>query len=99
MFFKKLRQNNKAIAAMVIALVVSLVAIAIVLPVGLMVLSKLETLTKIAGMSATANSTVDTVNTNTYSAFSLAAIIPIVAGAALVIAVIVGAFAVTTQRQ
>jgi hypothetical protein len=84
---------------MVIALVVSLVAIAICLPVGLMVLSKLESLTKISGMSATANSTVDTVNTNTYSAFSLAAIIPIVAGAALVIAVIVGAFAVTTQRQ
>lgn len=91
--FKRLRKNNKAVAALVIALVIALVAIVIVLPIGLMVVSKLEALTKVSGMSATANTTVDTVNSNTYSAFSLAAIIPIVAGASLIISVIVGAFA------
>jgi len=78
---------------MIIALVVALVALAIILPIGLMVHSSLTGLTKISGMSATANTTVDNVNNNIYSAFNLTAIVPIIAAAAVIISVIMGAFA------
>jgi len=93
MIFNKLHRNQKAITAMIIALVVALVALAIILPIGLMVHSSLTGLTKISGMSATANTTVDNVNNNIYSAFNLTAIVPIIAAAAVIISVIMGAFA------
>lgn len=93
MIFKTLRKNRRGITAMIIALVVALVALAIILPIGLMVHSSLTGLTKISGMSATANTTVDNVNNNIYSAFNLTAIVPIIAAAAVIISVIMGAFA------
>jgi ABC-type phosphate transport system permease subunit len=93
MFLKKFRQNHKAIAAIILSLVVALVALAIIIPVGLMIQSSLTSITKVSGMSATANATVDTTNNNIYSAFNLVAIVPIIAGAAVIISVIMGAFA------
>ena len=83
----------------ILSLVVALVALAILIPVGLMIQSSLTTITKITGMSTTANATVDTVNTNIYSAFNLVAIVPIIAGAAVIISVIMGAFAFKQTQQ
>jgi len=83
----------------ILSLVVALVALAILIPVGLMIQSSLTTITKITGMSTTANATVDTVNTNIYSAFNLVAIVPIIAGAAVIISVIMGAFAFKQAGQ
>jgi len=97
--FGKLRKNRKGITMIILSLVVALVALAILIPVGLMIQSSLTTITKITGMSATANSTVDTVNTNIYSAFNLVAIVPIIAGAAVIISVIMGAFAFKQAGQ
>ena len=97
--FKRLHRNRKGITMIILSLVVALVALAILIPVGLMIQSSLTTITKITGMSATANTTVDTVNNNIYSAFNLVAIVPIIAGAAVIISVIMGAFAFKqTQR-
>jgi ABC-type spermidine/putrescine transport system permease subunit II len=97
--FSKLRKNRKGITMIILSLVVALVALAILIPVGLMIQSSLTTITKITGMSATANATVDTVNTNIYSAFNLVAIVPIIAGAAVIISVIMGAFAFKNRGQ
>lgn len=83
----------------ILSLVVALVALAILIPVGLMIQSSLTTITKITGMSSTANTTVDTVNNNIYSAFNLVAIVPIIAGAAVIISVIMGAFAFKQAGQ
>lgn len=94
-----LRKNKRGITMIILSLVVALVALAILIPVGLMIQSSLTTITKITGMSATANATVDTVNTNIYSAFNLVAIVPIIAGAAVIISVIMGAFAFKTNQQ
>lgn len=97
--FKMLRKNRRGITMIILSLVVALVALAILIPVGLMIQSSLTTITKITGMSTTANATVDTVNTNIYSAFNLVAIVPIIAGAAVIISVIMGAFAFKQGRQ
>ena len=97
--FKMLRKNRKGITMIILSLVVALVALAILIPVGLMIQSSLTTITKITGMSTTANATVDTVNTNIYSAFNLVAIVPIIAGAAVIISVIMGAFAFKQAGQ
>jgi len=97
--FKKLRKNRRGITMIILSLVVALVALAILIPVGLMIQSSLTTITKITGMSTTANATVDTVNTNIYSAFNLVAIVPIIAGAAVIISVIMGAFAFKQTQQ
>ena len=97
--FSKLRKNRKAITMIILSLVIALVALAILIPVGLMIQSSLTTITKITGMSTQANATVDTVNTNIYSAFNLVAIVPIIAGAAVIISVIMGAFAFKQAGQ
>ena len=96
---KKFLRSRRGIAALILSLVVSLVALAIIIPVGLMIHSSLTGLTKISGMSAQANTTVDNVNNNIYSGFNLVAIVPIIAAAAVIISVILGAFAVRQAGQ
>lgn len=68
-----------------IALVTLLITIVIVLIVGLLVVGQLKTTADNMDFGTTGNTTRDTLFANTYSAFNLAVIIPIVAGAGAII--------------
>jgi len=95
----KLFTNRRAVSGMVLALVVALVTIAVLIPIGLLVTTNIESsLPALTAGSAAANATSD-VFTNVYTAFSLSALVPIVAVAGLLIAIIVGAFAFRGMRR
>jgi len=86
---------------MVIALVVSLVAIAIIIPIGLMITVNIQSaVTESIGdnTSAAYNVSAD-VFSNIWTAFSLSALVPIIAVAGLLIAIIIGAFAFRASRR
>lgn len=88
---KKFASNNKAITGLVIGMVVVLVACAVLIPIGLLVSSNLQT--SMPELTGSANSTAYSVYNNVYSAFSLSAVVPIVAAAGVIISIIVGVFA------
>jgi len=89
---RKLLKDKRAIAGLVIALVIGLVACSVVMAVGLLIQANLATAldvvsAKSASTTQAQNITYD-VFANVYSAYSLSSIVPLVAGAALVIAII-----------
>lgn len=88
---KKFLHNNKAITGLVIGMVVVLVACAVLIPIGLLVTSNLQT--AMPALTGSANTTAYSVYNNVYSAFSLSAVVPIVASAGVIISIIVGVFA------
>ena len=88
---KKFKENKKGITALVIGMVVVLVACAVLVPIGLLVTSNLQA--SMPALEGSANSTAYSVYNNVYSAFSLSAIVPIVAAAGVIISIIVGVFA------
>ena len=95
--FKKLLRDRRGIAALVIGLVVTLVATAVILAIGLMIQSNLatsmEVVTAKTNVTTKAQNITFDVFSNVYSAYSLSSVVPLVAGAALVIGIIIGAFA------
>ena len=62
-----------------------LVVVAVALIIGVFVFSTISTSISRNGLSAAANTSLDTVDTNTYTAFTLAAIVVIVIAAAAII--------------
>lgn len=93
---KKFRKDKRGVTGMTIALVVGLVALAVIIPIGVLVASNLSTaLNVVSAKSATTtqaeNVTYD-VFANVWTAFSLSALIPIIAVAGVLIAIIIGAF-------
>lgn len=94
---RKLLKNKRAVTGMVLALVIALVAIGIMIPIGLIVTVNIgEALNVVSAKTnettLAENVTYDVFN-NVYTAFSLSALVPIVAVAGLLISIIVGAFA------
>lgn len=103
MRLKRFCRNNRAVAAMVIALVIGLVTISVVLGVGLMLQSNLGTALSVVSAKTNTtttgqNITYDTFE-NVYSAYSLSAIVPLIAAAGLIITIIVIAFAAYGRRR
>lgn len=96
---KKFLKNRTAITGLVIATVIGLITIAIILPVGIMVTSQLNSVVTTMGLTGTANTTANAVFNNVYSAFNLATIIPIVAAAGAIITIIVGVMAFRSSRD
>jgi len=94
-FLNKFKENKKGITALVIGMVVVLVACAVLVPIGLLVTSNLQA--SMPALEGSANSTAYSVYNNVYSAFSLSAIVPIVAAAGVIISIIVGVFAFRKQ--
>jgi hypothetical protein len=90
-FAKKLRDNRKGITGLVIGMVVVLIACAILVPIGLLVTANLQS--AMPALTGSANTTAYAVYNNVYSAFSLSAVVPIVAAAGVIISIIVGVFA------
>jgi uncharacterized PurR-regulated membrane protein YhhQ (DUF165 family) len=90
-FLKFIRDNRKGITGLVIGMVTVLIACAILVPIGLLVASNLQT--SMPALTGSANTTAYAVYNNVYSAFSLSAVVPIVAAAGVIISIIVGVFA------
>ena len=93
---RSLRNDKRGVAALVIGLITVLITCAILIPIGLLVTSNLQS--AMPALTGSANTTAYSVYNNVYSAFSLSAVVPIVAAAGVIIAIIVGVFAFRSQR-
>lgn len=95
--------DRKGVTGMVLALVVALVTISILIPIGLLVTTEIgnsmELVSAKSGSTTVAENVTYDVFQNVYTAFSLSALIPIIAVAGLLIAIIIGAFAFRTARR
>ena len=83
--FKRFRNDKRAAA---LALVTMLITIVIVLIVGLVVVGQLSTTAETFDLGSSGNATRTTLFTNVYSAFNLSVLIPIVAAAGALLAII-----------
>jgi hypothetical protein len=79
-------QNNLACSGTKV-----LVMCAVLLPIGLLVTSNLQS--AMPALTGSANTTAYAVYNQVYSAFSLSAVVPIVAAAGVIISIIIGVFA------
>lgn len=93
-FIRNFRRERKAMFGIVLGLVITLVALGVVLGVGLLVNYNIQTTVEALDLGETGNATRTTLYANINQAFSLSAVVPIVAGAALVIGAIVAGFAI-----
>jgi len=83
--FGKFREDKRAAA---LALVVLLVTVVVVLIVGLVVVGQLSTTADTFNLGTSGNATRTSLFNNVYSAFSLSVLIPIVAAAGALLAII-----------
>lgn len=96
---KKFVRDHRAMFGLVLGLVITLVALGVVLGVGLLVNNQIQTTVEALDLGVTGNATRTQLYTNINQAFSLSAIVPIIAGAALVIGAIVAGFAIKNRTQ
>jgi len=89
--------DKKALTGPVLALVIGLVVIAILLPIGLIIVGNLKTTMDAMDLGATGNTTRTSLFSNIYSAFNLAVIVPIIAAAGIIISVVGAYFAFRGQ--
>ena len=75
--------------ASVLGLVITLISLAVVLVVGIMVIYNLDSTTDAMNLGASGNTTRDALFTNIDTAMNLSIIVPIIAGAGLLIGVVV----------
>ena len=85
MLFKRFRRDRKANA---LGLVVLLITVVIVLLIGLVVVGQLSTVADTFNLGGSGNSTRTSLFNNIYSAFNLSVLIPIVAAAGALMAII-----------
>ncbi len=95
----RFRKERSGMFALVLGLVITLVALGVVLGVGLMVNYNIQTTVEQMDLGVAGNNTRTTLYNNINQAFSLSAIVPIVAGAALVIGAIVAGFAIKSRMN
>ena len=93
-WLRQYKRDHKAMFGLVLGLVITLVALGVVLGVGLMINYNIQTTVQSLDLGAAGNATRTNLYNNINQAFSLSAIVPIVAGAALVIGAIVAGFAI-----
>jgi len=102
MNMRKLLKSRKGVTALVVTLCVSLVALALIIPIGILVTTNLsDALDVVAAKSNTTtvaqNITYDVFD-SLWTSWSLSSLIPIIAVAAVLIAIIVGAFVFKRTR-
>lgn len=93
-WLRRFKAERKAMFGLVLGLVITLVALGVVLGVGLMINYNIQTTVEALDLGTAGNQTRTNLYANINQAFSLSAIVPIVAGAALVIGAIVAGFAI-----
>ena len=98
---RKLLRDKRAVTGMVLALVVALVTISILIPIGLLVTTNIGTSMEVVSAKSASTTVAENVTydvfQNVYTAFSLSALVPIIAVAGLLIAIIIGAFAMRSR--
>jgi len=98
----QLFKDRRGVTGMVIALVVGLVALAVIIPIGVLIASNLSTALDVVTSKGSTTTQAENVTydvfTNIWTAFSLSALVPIIAVAGLLIAIIVGAFAIRARQ-
>lgn len=93
----KFLRDKRGMFGLVVGLVITLVALGVVLGVGLLVNYQIESTVSNLDLGEAGNATRTAIYANINQAFSLSAIVPIVAGAALVIGAIVAGFAIRSR--
>jgi hypothetical protein len=88
--FKKLFGNRKGQTGIAIALIITLVALSVIIPIGMWVTGLIFTSIPQSGWTAAANTTMTTLQSNVWAAYSLSTILPIIAVAGVIIASITG---------
>jgi len=95
-------KDRRGVTGMVIALVVGLVALAVIIPIGVLIATNLSASLEVVSAKSNVTTTAQNVSydvfQNIWTAFSLSALVPIIAVAGLLIAIIVGAFAIRARR-
>ena len=95
-------KDRKGVTGLVLSLVVALVTISILIPIGLLVTTNIGDSMEIVAAKTNVTTTAQNVSydvfQNVYTAFSLSALVPIIAVAGLLIAIIIGAFAMRARR-
>ena len=99
---KSLRKNRKGVTALVVTLTVSLVALALIIPIGVLVTSNLSDALDVVSAKASGTTQAENITYDVFDAlwtsWSLSTLIPIIAVAAVLIAIIVGAFVFKRTR-
>ena len=92
----KILTDKRGLTGPVMALVIGLVVIGILLPVGLLIVGNLSSTVTAMDLGTSGNATRTTLFSNIYAAFNLAVIVPIIAAAGIIIAVVGAYFAFRT---
>ncbi len=96
---RRFRRDRRAMFGLVLGLVITLVALGVILMVGLLVNYNIQQTMDAVDLGAAGNATRTAIETNIDQAFNLAAIVPIVAGASLVIGAIIAGFAIRSRTS
>jgi len=99
---RKLLKNRKAVTGLVVTLTVSLVALALIIPIGILVTTNLSDALDVVEAKSNVTSTAENITYDVFgslwTSWSLSALIPIIAVAAVLISIIVGAFVFRRSR-
>jgi len=99
---RKLLRNRKGITGLVVMLVVSLVALALIIPIGILITvnlsDALDVVAAKSGSTTQAQNITYDVFDSIWTSWSLSSLVPIIAVAAALIAIIVGAFVFQRSR-
>ena len=98
-FLRKFRESRRGMTTIIIGLIIMLVLIGVALPVGLHCTSSIKGVIDDMDLGTEGNSTRTKLFNNIYSAYDLSVIVPIIAGAALVIGAVTVGFAVYSRRR
>ena len=100
--FGKLKRNRRGVTALVVTLTVSLVALALIIPIGVLVTSNLSDALDVVAAKGASTTHAENITYDVFDAlwtsWSLSTLIPIIAVAAVLIAIIVGAFVFRRSR-
>jgi hypothetical protein len=99
--FSKLKKDRRAITGAVMALIVLFVAVGVMIPVGILATAKIENTMEAMynDMGEEGNATAIALFSNIYSAYSLTSIVPIVAGAGLIIGIIIVSLTIYGRKK
>ena len=99
---RKLLKNRKGVTALVVTLCVSLVALALIIPIGILVTTNLSDALDVVSAKSNVTTTAQNITYDVFdsiwTSWSLSSLIPIIAVAAVLIAIIVGAFVYKRSR-
>ena len=99
---RKLLKDRKGVTALVVTLCVSLVALALIIPIGILVTTNLSDALDVVAAKSNVTTTAENITYDVFdslwTSWSLSSLIPIIAVAAVLIAIIVGAFVFRRAR-